>query len=88
MSQRELSRLEVVQRLELKQIGQIAAAGQLGLTARQTRHLQTAYRTQGACGLVSKRRGKVSNNRLATLYAPTRRQRNRLRPNPAARPQG
>ena len=62
MSLKELSRLEVVQRLESKRLKQAGAAERLGLTARQVRRLQTLYRTHGAAGLVSRRRGRSSNN--------------------------
>ena len=67
MSQRELSRLEVMQRLESKQLTQKAAGELLGVTARQVRRLQTSYLTQGASGLVSGRRGKASNNHIHAL---------------------
>ena len=62
MSRKELSRLEVLQRLESKRLKQAGAAEQLGLTARQVRRLQTLYRTHGAAGLVSRRRDRSSNN--------------------------
>lgn len=64
MSQRELSRLEVMQRLESRRLSQKAAAEQLKLTPRQVRRLQALYRLHGASGLVSRRRGKPSNNHI------------------------
>lgn len=64
MSKRELTRLEVMQRIKDKRLTQKEAAGMLGLSVRQVKRLYCAYKTQGAKGLVSARRGKESNNRL------------------------
>lgn len=64
MSKRELSRLEVMQRLKDKRLTQKEAARMLGLSVRQVKRLFRAFKTQGAKGLVSARRGKESNNRL------------------------
>jgi hypothetical protein len=50
--------------VEKKRISQKDAAQVLGLTTRQMRRLQAKYRKEGAAGLVSKRRGRSSNNRL------------------------
>jgi len=65
MSQKELVRLEVVQKILSKQLSQIEAAKQLKLTTRQVRNLGRKYKQNGAAGLVSKRRGKASNNQLS-----------------------
>jgi transposase len=64
MSANELSRLEIMQRVEEKRLKQKEAAEILGLTVRQVRRLLRKYRGQGAEGLVSQRRGKASNNQL------------------------
>lgn len=64
MSKRELTRLEVMQRIKDKRLTQKEAAGMLGLSVRQVKRLFRAFKTQGAKGLVSARRGKESNNRL------------------------
>lgn len=64
MSLKEVDRLKVIQQVEAKQISQLAASQQLGLTARWVRHLQARYRHLGAGGLISRRRGQPSNNRL------------------------
>jgi transposase len=64
MSPKELSRLEVMQKLEEKRMRQKQAARILGLSVRQVKRLWRAYRDHGAQGLVSKRRGRPSNNRL------------------------
>lgn len=64
MSKREITRLEVMQRIKEKRLNQKEAADMLGLSERQIKRLWRAYRQQGAKGLVSGRRGKASNNRL------------------------
>jgi transposase len=64
MSKRELTRLEVIQRLKDKRLTQKEAAQLLGLSIRQVKRLWRAYRKKGPAGLVSARRGKPSNNRL------------------------
>lgn len=64
MSQRELTRLEVMQRLREKRLSQKEAANMLRISTRQVKRLWRAYRKKGAKGLTSQRRGKPSNNRL------------------------
>lgn len=64
MSQRELSRLEVIQRVCRKVLTQRRAADLLSLSIRQVKRLCRAYRREGAASLVSRRRGRPSNNRL------------------------
>jgi len=64
MSQRELTRLEVVQRVKKRLLKQREAAELLSLTVRQVKRLCKAYQAEGAAGLVSQRRGRLSNNRL------------------------
>jgi len=64
MSTKELSRLEVMQRLEEKRLKQKEAAELLGIGVRQVKRLLRAYRGHGVQGLVSKRRGRASPNRL------------------------
>jgi transposase len=64
MSSKELTRLEVMQRLKDKRLTQKEAARILGISTRQVKRLWQAYRKQGAKGLASRRRGKPSNNRL------------------------
>jgi len=65
MSKKELSRLEVMKRLEEKRLKQKEAAEMLGVSVRHIKRLLRAYRQDGAAGLVSKRRGKAGNHRLA-----------------------
>jgi transposase len=64
MSAKELSRLEVMQRLDEKRLTQPEAAEMLGVGVRQVKRLLRVYREVGASGLVSKRRGQPSANRL------------------------
>jgi transposase len=64
MSNQEITRLEVMQRLRGKHLKQIEAARMLGISIRQVKRLFRAYKAGGPSGLVSRRRGKPSNNRL------------------------
>ena len=64
MSGKEISRLEVMQRLKEKSLSQREAAEMIGVSVRQVKRMFKAYRDHGAAGLVSQRRGQVSNNRL------------------------
>jgi hypothetical protein len=64
MSQRELSRAQVMQRLQEGRLGQAQAAAHLHLSVRQVKRLWRAYDRQGARALISRRRGQPSNNQL------------------------
>ena len=64
MSKAELSRLEVMEHLQEKRMGQKAAAEILGVSVRQVKRLLRAYRRKGAAGLVSQQRGKPSHHQL------------------------
>jgi transposase len=64
MSDREITRLGVMQRLKDKRLTQKEAARMLGISIRQVKRLFQTYKAKGASGLVSQRRGKPSNNRL------------------------
>ena len=64
MSQPELTRLEVIQRVKRKTLKQRQAAELLSISVRQVKRLCKAYQASGAGGLISKRRGQPSNNRL------------------------
>jgi transposase len=61
MSNKELERYALIQRVVGKAVSQRFAATQLALSVRQVRRLCVAYSTHGAQGLVSKQRGKPSN---------------------------
>lgn len=64
MSEKELGRMEVIQRVEEKRLVQKEAAEILGVSERQIRRLIRRYRQGGASGLVSQRRGKASNHQI------------------------
>jgi transposase len=64
MSERELSRLEAIQRVGGKRLTQREAAALMQLSVRQVKRLLRAYRQGGASALQSKRRGHRSNNHL------------------------
>ena len=65
MSTKELSRLEVMQRLAEKQMSQKEAGKILHLGVRQIKRLLKRYREHGAAGLISKQRGRKANNHLS-----------------------
>jgi transposase len=65
MSAKELSRLEVMQRLSGKRMSQKEAGEILHLGLRQVKRLLKRYKKHGAAGLVSKQRGRKSNHRLS-----------------------
>lgn len=64
MSNKEITRLEAMQRIKDKRMTQKEAARMLKLSVRQIKRLYRAYKGRGAKGLVSARRGKPSNHRL------------------------
>jgi transposase len=64
MSQAELTRLEVIQRVKRKTLRQRQAGELLSLSVRQVKRLCKAYQRGGAEALISKQRGRPSNNRL------------------------
>jgi transposase len=65
MSNEELSRLDVMEHLHEKRMGQRTGAEILGVSVRQVKRLLRAYREKGAAGLVSQQRGKASHHQLA-----------------------
>ena len=64
MSKEELSRLEVMEHLQEKRMGQRTAAEVLGVSIRQVKRLLRVYRREGAAGLISQQRGKPSHHQL------------------------
>ncbi len=64
MSRKELLRLESVQAVLGGRLTQAESAKRLKLSVRQVKRLCRRYRQTGAKGLVSKRRGKPSNQRI------------------------
>lgn len=64
MSQKEVKRAQVLDRLKEGKISQQQASKQMGITPRQVRRLVKRYQQEGVAGLVSKKRGRASNRRL------------------------
>jgi len=60
----ELSRLEVMEHLQEKRMGQRTATEVLGVSIRQVKRLLRVYRREGAAGLISQQRGKPSHHQL------------------------
>ena len=77
MSAKEVDRLEIIGRVVERRLTQRAAAARLGLSLRHVERLCHAFRRHGAAGLVSRKRGRPSNRKLAeaasALRSPTRR---------------
>ena len=59
-----MTRIEVMKRIKEKRLKQKKAAEILGVSERHIRRLLRAYCQEGEQGLISKRRGRPSNNRL------------------------
>jgi transposase len=65
MSAKERERAHVIRQVSDRKLRQRRAAELLGIGVRQVKRLVASYRRHGDRGLVSGRRGKPSNNRLA-----------------------
>jgi hypothetical protein len=65
MSANEIDRLAIVARVVERRLSQKAAARMMGLSTRQVRRMCRAYERDGAAGMISKRRGRSSNNRFS-----------------------
>lgn len=68
MSHKEISRLEVIQKVAGKRLTCREAAKQLGLSTRQVARLMKRYRQDGPLGLQSKRRGQTSNRKFTLAF--------------------
>jgi len=64
MSKKEVNRFIVMKEIEEKLITQKMASEKLKLSERQIRRLLKSYRSNGKEGLISKKRGKVSNYKI------------------------
>ena len=64
MSEQEVDRVGIMQRLAAKEIKQRHAAGLLHISIRQVKRLLRAYKAHGAKGLIHKGRGKTGNRAL------------------------
>ena len=70
MSHQEIDRVGVVELIESKKLSQVEGSRQLNISTRQMRRLQKRYCKEGVEGLISKHRGKPSNNRLSEAIKP------------------
>lgn len=68
MSKKELYRIEVLGKLQARQVNQKEAASLLKISDRQIRRLLIKYQKDGASGLASKKRGKISNHRISVEH--------------------
>jgi len=64
MTQRELSRYEIIQGLIRKEINGTEAAKQLDRTVRQVKNIKARVLKEGAKGIIHKSRGRVGNRRI------------------------
>lgn len=67
MSKNELDRYNLLKQIELGVLKQVSAANLLGISDRRFRRLLKAYKEHGPSALISKRRGKPSNNRFSEV---------------------
>ncbi|MEE9336745.1 MAG: helix-turn-helix domain-containing protein [Methylococcaceae bacterium] len=67
MSHQEIDRVGIVELIASKKLSQIEGSKQLNISSRQMRRLQKRYRKEGVEGLLSKHRGKPSNNQLSEM---------------------
>lgn len=65
LSKQELDRVGVIEAVVAKRLRQVEAADELGVSVRQVKRLVQRFRANGAGALASRRRGRLSNNRLA-----------------------
>ena len=61
MSQKERTRLGVMQQVKIKQMSLMAAASVLRLSYRQTKRIWSRYQEQGDKGLVHRGRGRLGS---------------------------
>lgn len=66
MSDKELSRVEILRDLAAGRLTVSAASALMGLGCRQVLRLSKAYQEQGATALISKKRGRASNRQTPT----------------------
>ena len=62
LSNTELDRLQILQKIMEHRLTQTTAARVLGLSYRQVKRLMARFRRRGAAGLVSGKRGKQSRD--------------------------
>ncbi|MBU1683681.1 ISNCY family transposase [Patescibacteria group bacterium] len=67
MSQKELDRISIIEKLIAKRIKQKHAAKELSISIRQVQRIMKEYKRQGAKGLIHKSRGKISNHKMPLI---------------------
>lgn len=65
MSSKEMDRIQVLKQLHTGQLSQRKAADLLRLSTRQIRYLYRSYRADGDKGVISKKRGRISNRKIS-----------------------
>lgn len=65
MSEREFSRLKIIEDVEAQRLSVVQAADLAGISRRQMTRLIKSYRTKGASCLISKKRGQPSNRKYS-----------------------
>lgn len=68
MSERALSRLKIIEDVEAQRLSVVQAADLAGISRRQMTRLIKSYRTKGASGLISKKRGQPRNRKYSDGY--------------------
>lgn len=66
MSVKELSRLDYIRMFFEKRLNQADISKKLGISIRQVQRLIKSYRDNNYKGLISKKRGKISNNKISS----------------------
>ena len=61
----ELNRVEIIQKILEKRLSQVSASDYLHLSFRQIRRLVRKFEKDGVEGLLSKKRGRASNNKVS-----------------------
>ena len=64
MSLKEAKRAHILEQMTAGKISQAEAAKRIGITVRQVHRLDKRYRAFGLAGLISKKRGRIPNNRI------------------------
>ena len=67
MSHQEIDRVGIVELVESKKLSQVEGSRRLNISSRQMRRLQKRYGKEGVEGLISKHRGKQSNNQISEV---------------------
>ena len=65
MTIKEANRLSAMRQIDKKMLSLRQASKDLGLSIRQTKRLRSRYLSEGESGLISRRRGRESANRIA-----------------------